>query len=119
MLRGDLMYNIDFYTFDNGESPVKDFLDSLEKKMLAKALRELGLLQEFGHDLREPHVKYMQDGIFELRIKAGSDISRIFYFFFTKENIVLTNGFIKKTDKTPQRELIKATEYMKDYKRRF
>jgi len=39
------MYNIDFYTFDNGESPVKDFLDSLEKKMLAKALRELGLLR--------------------------------------------------------------------------
>lgn len=113
------MYNIEFYISINGESPIKDFLDSLEKKMLAKALRELELLQEFGHDLREPHVKYMQDGIFELRIKSGSDISRIFYFFFTKENIILTNGFIKKTDKTPQKEIVKATEYMKDYKRRF
>lgn len=113
------MYNIEFYTFNNGESPIKIFLDSLEKKMLAKAFRELELLQEFGHDLREPHVKYMQDGIFELRIKAGSDISRIFYFFFKKEKIILTNGFIKKTNKTPKKEITKAVEYMKDYERRF
>ena len=113
-----LLYNIDFYVKENGKIPVQEFLDSLQKKMLAKALREIKLLQENGRDLREPHVKYMKDGIYELRVKAGSDISRIFYFFFSKEDIILTNGFIKKTPKTPQKELKKAFEYKDDYIRR-
>ncbi len=113
-----LLYNIDFYVKENGKIPVQEFLDSLQKKMLAKALREIKLLQENGRDLREPHVKYMKDGVYELRVKAGSDISRIFYFFFSNEDIILTNGFIKKTPKTPQRELKKAFEYKDDYIRR-
>ncbi|MGL4867269.1 MAG: type II toxin-antitoxin system RelE/ParE family toxin [Cetobacterium sp.] len=45
-------------------------------------------------------------------------MSRIFYFFFTKEKIVLTNGFIKKTQKTPKKEIEKAKEYKFDYIRR-
>ena len=113
------MYHVDFYTRENGKCPVKDFLDSLEKKMLAKALRELKLLQDNGRDLKEPHVKYMKNGLYELRVKAGSDISRIFYFFFSNEDIILTNGFIKKTQKTPKKELDKALEYKDDHLRRY
>ena len=75
----------------------------------------LDILKEYGNELREPYTKYLEDGIFELRIKLGSDISRILYFFYDGRNIVLTNGFIKKTWKTPRGEIEKAKMYRKDY----
>ena len=113
------MFEINFYEKENGKIPVIEFLEDLDSKMRAKALKEIELLEEFGSNLREPHVKYIDKGIFELRIKTGNNISRIFYFFFTKEDIILTNGFIKKTQKTPTNEIERAIEYKKDYDRRF
>lgn len=113
------MFDITFYERENGERPVEDFLDSLNAKMRAKAVRSLELLEEFGNRLTEPHSKYLSDGIFELRIKFAGDISRIFYFFFVQNKIVLTNGFIKKTQATPKNELIRAKKYKADYERRF
>lgn len=75
-------------------------------------------MEEFGNQLKEPHSKYLSDSIFELRIKFASDISRIFYFFVVNNKIVLTNGFVKKTQKTPPGELDKAKKYKVDYERR-
>lgn len=69
------MYNIEFYERLNGKIPVKEFLNKLNTKMKTKALREIVLLREHGRDLKEPHVKYMKNGLFELRIKTGSDIA--------------------------------------------
>ncbi|MBQ9982237.1 MAG: type II toxin-antitoxin system RelE/ParE family toxin [Oscillospiraceae bacterium] len=57
----------------------------------------------------------MDDGIFELRAKIGSDISRVLYFFVIGRKIILTNGFIKKTQKTPKEEIEKAKRYRADY----
>ena len=71
-----------------------------------------------GVALREPHSKAMGDGLFELRIKFSSDISRIFYFFVVDNRIVLTNGFVKKTMKTPKAEIELARKYKADYERR-
>ena len=113
------MFEVDFYRFDNGEAPVEKFLDELNIKMRNKALDSLLLLEEFGNALREPHSKYIEDGIFELRIKFASDISRIFYFFYVGNKIILTNGFIKKTNKTPKGELNLAKKYKSDYEKRF
>ena len=75
------LFDIEFYTLEDGSKPVEQFLDSLNSKMRVKAVNSLELLEEFGNLLREPHSKYLSDGIFELRIKFASDISRIFYFF--------------------------------------
>ena len=86
--------------------------------MRKKALGQIEILSEYGRTLREPYSKYVKDGIFEFRIKFASDISRIFYFFYVGDNIVLTNGFIKKTQKTPSNEIEKAIKYKKDYERR-
>lgn len=108
-------FELTFYEKRDGSLPVVEFLDSLPKKMRAKALREMDILKEYGNELREPYTKYLEDGIFELRIKLGSDISRILYFFYDGRNIVLTNGFIKKTWKTPRGEIEKAKMYRKDY----
>lgn len=87
--------------------------------MRAKAVSSLELLEEFGNQLKEPYSKHISEGIFELRIRFASDISRIFYFFVINNKIILTNGFIKKTQKMPRSEFEKAKEYKADYERRY
>lgn len=112
------MFEIEFYRLHGGKAPVEDFLNGLDKKMRAKALHELSILEEFGNRLREPHSKPVGSGLFELRIKFASDISRIFYFFVVDNRIILTNGFIKKTGKTPKSEIELARKYKEDYEMR-
>ena len=63
----------------------------------------------------EPYSKHLSDGIFELRVKSGTNISRILYFFYIEKKIILTNGFLKKTMKTPHDEIKRAKEYRADY----
>lgn len=59
--------------------------------------------------------KCIGEGIFELRVKSGSDVSQVMYFFYVGKRIILTNGFIKKTDKTPKCEIELAQKYRQDY----
>ena len=112
------MFRIEFYTLPNGKQPVEEFLDSLPEKKRIKALDSLDLLEEYGARLRPPFSKALKDGIYELRIRFAGDISRIFYFFYVGSTIVVTNGFVKKTQKTPQNELRKALKYKQDYERK-
>lgn len=95
---------------------------SISPKLRAKALSDIELLRKHGNELREPYVKSMQGkenkGLFELRIKFSNDIARIFYFTYSNNKYILLHGFIKKTCKTPPRELERARKYMEDYKRR-
>ena len=108
-------YEVIFYDKADGTEPAKDFLLSLDKKMRAKMLRTISLLADNGPDLREPCSKALGDGIFELRAKVGSDISRVLYFFIVGRRVILTNGFVKKTQKTPPAELERAKRYRADY----
>mgnify|MGYP004584122535 CR=1 FL=1 len=112
------MFKVDYYRLENGKAPVEEFIDGLNVKMQAKAMYSIALLEEFGNKLREPFSKPIDDGIFELRIKFSSDITRIFYFFVVDNTIILTNGFVKKTPKTPKTEIELAKKYKKDYERR-
>ena len=91
------MFNIEFFQTDDGSKPVIDFLNSLDIKMRVKVLRNLEHLQLNGYNLREPYSKAVGDGIFELRTKLGTDITRVLYFFYFNNTIVVTNGFVKKT----------------------
>ena len=93
-------YEIVFYEKQDGTEPVKDFIMNLLPKMQAKTIRILDILQEFGPDLRMPYSKMLRDGIYEIRIIQGN------------------NCFIKKTQKTPGREIEIAQKYRKDYERR-
>lgn len=74
------MFDIEFYRLETCNTPVEEFLDSLNPKMRNKSVRSLELLEEFGNTLRESNSKAMDDGLFELRIKFPSDITHIFYF---------------------------------------
>ncbi len=80
----------------NGEKPAKDFTLSLDVKMRAKVLGSTNVLEEKGNQLREPYSKHLDDGIFEIRGKVGTDITRVLYFFYYGKKIIITNGFIKK-----------------------
>ena len=126
-------FEVEFYETTDGDKPAKDFLISLDNKMRAKMasmislLQEnmrakmasmISLLQENGYNLREPYSKHLSEGIFELRAKVGSDITRVMYFFYIDRRVILTNGFVKKTKKTPLKELEKAKKYRQDYLRR-
>ena len=57
-----------------------------------------------GPLLREPYSKPLENGIFEFRTKQGSDITIVLYFFIIGKKAILTNGFIKKSQKTPKAE---------------
>lgn len=109
-------FEVEFYESEDGEDiPVQKFLDSLDLKMQAKLDMEIKLLSEKGNELRLPYSEHLEDGIFELRAKVGSDISRVLYFFYYEKRIILTHGFIKKTQKTPKSEIKKAKKYRQDF----
>lgn len=112
------MFEIVSYVKGDGSTPVQDFIMSLDRKMKAKIFREIGFLAANGNLLREPHSKSLGDGIFELRAQVGTDISRVLYFFVVGKKIVLTHGFIKKTQETPPEEINRAKRYRADYCRR-
>ena len=108
-------FTVLFYDLPDGTEPVREFLLSLNRKMLAKVVREIELLSVNGPELREPYSKSMGDGIFELRAKVGTDITRVLYFFVVGRKIILTNGFVKKTDKTPKAQINLAKKYRDEY----
>ncbi len=108
-------FEVIFYDKEDETEPAKEFILSLDKKMRAKILRTVKMLSDNGPELREPCSKPLGDGIFELRAKVGSDISRVLYFFFVGRRVVLTNGFIKKTQKPSATEIEKAKRYRAEY----
>jgi phage-related protein len=108
-------YQVLFFEKDNGEIPAEDFINSLNDKMSAKIYRLIGMIATNGPELREPYSKHLDDGIFELRAKVGSDITRVLYFFMVGKRVILTSGFVKKTQTTPKSEIEKAKAYRQEY----
>ena len=73
-------------------------------------------MQVFGPDLGMPHTRAMGSGLFELRLKSLEGIGRVFYCTLVKRKIVMLHQFVKKTDKTPPKELTIALKRMKEWK---
>lgn len=111
-------FTIEFYEDASGGKPVEEFLLSLDVRMRAKLLGILQVLQEKGNQLREPYSKHLEDGIFEVRGKVGTDITRVLYFFYCDGKIIVTNRFVKKTQKTPANEIRTAKKRRNEYMER-
>ena len=109
------MFDIDYYVTKEGYCPIMDFFSTLDDKMRAKCFRLLELLEKNGNELREPYSKYLGSGLFELRVKQSSNVIRIVYFFVIEHRIIITNGFVKKTLKTPRRDIELAKKYREDF----
>lgn len=109
------MFTINYYADAQGNKPVETFIDNLDAKTKTKVFGHLELLETYGNQLGMPFSKYLMDGIFELRITQKGMTIRIFYFFSGNAEIILTHGFKKKSQKTPRREIEKATRLRKDW----
>lgn len=109
------MWEVEFYRDERGHAPFIEYLDGLSASMRAKTLRSVQLLRSEGTRLREPDTKPLGDGLLELRTTFGGLQGRSLFFFFDGEKVVITHGFIKKTKKTPVRELRRARQMRDDY----
>jgi len=108
-----------FYETESGRIPVKEFLDSLNISVVQKISWTLRIIKETPQVPKTYFRKLINsDDIWEVRIKLGSNIYRIFSFWDKQNLIVLSNGIIKKTQKTPARDILLAEKYKADYFRR-
>jgi len=89
---------------------------ALPAGLLARYLRCTERMETYGPDLGMPHTRAMGDGLFELRLKAGEGIGRVFYCTLIGRRIVMLHQFVKKSEKTPLRELDVARRRMKEVK---
>lgn len=108
-------YTCVYFTTDSGRIPVEEFIDGLNARSRQKFFNVVAMLEELGKHLPEPHGKYIGDEIYELRFQGIEGHVRVLYFFFVTEKIILTNGFVKKTWKVPEREIETAVERRKIY----
>lgn len=96
---------------------VETFVLALPEALLARYLRLADMMVEFGANLGMPHTRAMGEGLFELRIKGKEGIARVFYCTMVGQRIVLLHGFIKKSQKTPPRELKLARSRLAEVRR--
>ncbi|MCB9805833.1 type II toxin-antitoxin system RelE/ParE family toxin [Candidatus Nomurabacteria bacterium] len=83
---------------------VEKFFTSLNSKELAKLIRTIELLEEFGDKLGMPHSRHLSDGLIELRIRGKREV-RVLYCFY-KNKAVLLHAFIKKSQITVKKEIV-------------
>lgn len=105
-----------FYTTVDGKCPIQDFLDSLPGKVAQKVTWVLRLIEDL-ESIPSRYFKKLKgtDEIWECRVTFGSNAYRIFCFFAGDSMIVLTHGFVKKSQKTPRSEIERAEIYRRDF----
>ena len=81
---------------------------------VARFLRFAERMEIYRPDLGMPHTRAMGEGLFELRLKAAEGIARVFYCTLIGRRIVMLHQFVKKSEKTPRRELEIAKRRMKE-----
>jgi phage-related protein len=94
----------------------QDFFSIQDKKVKAKIVWTFNLIEDLQR-VPETYLKHIEntDGLYEIRVQHGSDIYRIFCFSDQGQLVVLANGFQKKTQKTPKKELEMALKIKAEY----
>jgi phage-related protein len=94
----------------------QSFFDKQSKKVKAKIVWTFDLVEDLQR-VPETYLKHIEntDGLYEIRVQLGSDIFRIFCFFDHGQLVVLMNGFQKKTQKTPKKEIELALKIKAEY----
>jgi len=89
-------------------------LDALPADMRARFLRIAALLEALGpYNVREPHVKHLEDKLWEMRMTGRDAIARAIYFTAQGRRLIVVHAFVKKTQKTPQRDIEIARRRMR------
>lgn len=114
------MYQIEFYEDKNGYSEVAERIFEIRRKSVLnkdarinfnKIVAYMDMLEEYGTRIGEPVTKHLEGEIWELRPLKN----RILYAYYENEKFVILHYFIKKTKKTPKREIDKAKRYLQDF----
>ena len=108
-------YRVVYYIDPSGREPVKEYIDSLSKKEQVKIFALIEYLKEQKGYLDEPYSKHIKGKIRELRVGFARNRHRIFYFTFFGKKIILLHAFLKRTEKTPQKEINKAIISYKNF----
>lgn len=104
-------YAITFYS-EGVEEEILNLPDSLAARYVVLTRRMVAL----GPNLGEPHTKAFGEGLFELRLKGAEGIARVFFCTLVGKRIVMLHSFVKKSEKTPLREIQIAELRMKEIK---
>lgn len=117
------MYKIIFYKDKNGYSSVLEHIETLKEKRFTskdakikfkKISSYLDMLSENGLEIGKPYIKHLEDEIWKLRPLRD----RILFAYYDNNNFILLHYFMKKSQKTPRREIKRALTNLEDYKRR-
>lgn len=107
------------YQKENGQVPLLSwFLDSEihDNVSRRKCVAMISLLASYGYDLRRPHADFLEDGIYELRIRTSQKNYRILYSFVGKNVVLLTHGIVKES-RVPTQEIEAALEMKREFEK--
>lgn len=107
-----MAYSIIYYSQDVQED-IMNLLVTLQAPYIGLTDRMIG----YGPNLGLPHTNAFGGGLFELRLKGAEGIARVFFCTMVGQEIVMLHSFIKKTQKTPEKELKLAKQRMKELKK--
>lgn len=107
-----MSWRVEYYINQRGESPVKKFLSSQDERTQQKVIDAINILIESGPFLKPPYMKKLDKDLYELRIKSTVAV-RVFYSPITGVYYLL-HAFVKKTQKTPDREMKVALDRIKE-----
>ena len=105
------------YSILYNNEQVQDDIMNLPATLQARYIGLTNRMIVYGPNLGLPHTDSFGSGLFELRIKGAEGIARVFFCTLVRQEIVMLHSFIKKTQKTPEKELKIAKERMKELKR--
>ncbi|MEW6702582.1 MAG: type II toxin-antitoxin system RelE/ParE family toxin [Bacteroidota bacterium] len=108
-----MKWGIEYYN-----SELENEILTLPEGLLARYIRLTDLMLEFGSNLGMPHTRFLGEGLIELRIKSKEGIARVFYCTQVGKKIVMLHLFIKKSGKTPKKEMQLAKNRMKEILRK-
>ncbi|PKO41624.1 MAG: type II toxin-antitoxin system RelE/ParE family toxin [Betaproteobacteria bacterium HGW-Betaproteobacteria-3] len=104
------------YTIVYFSEAVQDDILGLPDTLAARYVVLTRRMVALGPNLGEPHTKAFGDGLFELRLKGAEGIARVFFCTLVGRRIVMLHSFVKKSNKTPPRELEIAESRLKEFK---
>jgi len=108
-------YKIIYFKKDNGEAPVFECIIKLSTKDKTKIFDYIDKLSIYSEFRREPYSRHLDGKLRELKIDFSKNRYRIIYFFRVGKFIILLNMFVKKSQKTPKKEINKAKNYMQEF----
>ena len=103
------------WTTETLDQRVDDELNALPSALLARLARILELIEQVGLDqVHEPHIKHLENKLWEIRAKAPDGIARAIYVTTTGKRLVILHAFVKKAQKTPKQAIETARQRAKE-----